>query len=97
MAQRVEPGRSYVVDLPARRQECKDAATPYLEAGLTQYMAWGGLISNECHYAMLLKMAELYYKADAFGPGGMPALLKRLRHDVGALYNGIYRSHRLPG
>jgi len=57
---------------------------------VTQYMAWGAFISDECHYAMLLKMAELYYKADAFGRDGMPALVERLQHDVGVLYNGVY-------
>lgn len=91
MAQRVEAGKSYVAGLPARRQECRNAAIPYLDTGVTQYMAWGGLIVRECHAAMLIKLAESYYKPDAFGPGGMSALLNNLQRDLGALYYGIYQ------
>lgn len=91
MAQRVEAGKSYVASLPARRRECKIAAMSYFDSGVTSTMARGGLIVRHCYAAMLIKMAELYYAPDAFGPGGMPALLDALQRNIGKLYSGMYQ------
>lgn len=91
MAQRVESGKSYVATLPKRRKECQVAAVPYFDSGVTSTMAQGGFIVRQCYAAMLVKMAELYYRPDAFGPGGMPALLDKLQGDIGRLYYGMYQ------
>lgn len=90
MAQREEPGIPYVAGMPARHVECGAAARPYFNSRGTLYPAQGGYILVECHIAMLVKMAELHYRADAFGPDGMPALMDRLLDDLGRLYQGIY-------
>ena len=90
LAERVDPGMSYVASLPERRRECNDAATPYLKSGVPESMAWGEKVLIECYSAMLSKLAALYYRPEAFGPGGMSALLKQLRHDLQLLYQGTY-------
>lgn len=63
---------------------------PYFDSGVTSAMAQGSMIVRQCYAAMLIKMAELYYAPDAFGPGGMPALLDALQHNIGKLYYGMY-------
>lgn len=90
LAQRVGPDTSYANGLPVRRRECGEVAGPYLASGLPDRMAWGERILIECYAAMLIKLADVYYRPKAFGPGGMRALLKRLRHDLELLYTGIY-------
>ena len=90
LAQRAGPEASYAKGLPARRRECIEAAAPYLASGRTDRMAWGERMLIECYAAMLIKLADVYYESKTFGPGGMRALLKRLRHDLELLYTGIY-------
>lgn len=91
LAQRVGSDTSYANSLPVRRRECGEVAAPYLASGLPDRMAWGERILIECHAAMVIKLADVYYRAEAFGPGGMHALVKRLRHDLELLYTGIYQ------
>jgi hypothetical protein len=90
LAQRVERGIPYVAGMPARHAECGAVAQPYLDSPGTGPSVAGGHILIACHMAMLVKMAELHYRADAFGPDGMPALLDRLVDDLGRLYLDIY-------
>jgi len=94
MAQRADAGKSYIASMPARHKECDDAAELYFDAGTTASMAQGGYILTECHAAMLTKLAQLHYKPQAFGSGGMPALIERLPADLGLLYRGIYAPKR---
>ena len=94
MAQRADAGKSYIASMPARHKECDDAAELYFDAGTTASMAQGGYILTECHAAMLTKLAQLHYKPQAFGSGGMPALIERLPADLGRLYRGIYAPKR---
>jgi hypothetical protein len=77
--------------LPKRKRECREITHPYFEAGTTAAMAAGAFIMEECYSAMILKMAELYYQADAFRPGGMPVLLDDLRENLSRLYHGVYQ------
>lgn len=90
LAQRVGPETSYANGLPVRRRECSEVAAPYLASGLPNRMAWGERALIECYAAMLIKLADTYYASKTFGPGGMRALLKRLRHDLELLYTGIH-------
>lgn len=90
MARKSNPDLPYVVSLPDRRKECKAAAMPYLSSPNTLHSVWATLILRECYKAMLIRMAELYYKPDAFGSGGMPALLDRLQRDLEDLYRDVY-------
>jgi hypothetical protein len=91
LAKGANPGMSYVAGLPVRRRECNEAAAPYLKSGLPESMAWGEEILIECYSTMLSKLAALYYRPDAFGPGGMRDLLKQLRRDLELLYRGTYQ------
>jgi hypothetical protein len=91
LAKRVDPGQSYLAGLPARRRECRRAAAPYAEAGTPELGAWGERILIECYAAMLEELAIRYHPPDAFGPGGMRALLRRLRDELALLYAGIYQ------
>jgi hypothetical protein len=89
MAQREEPGLPYVAGMPDRHVECDAFARPYLESPGTGAAFAGGTILTECHAAMLVKLAKLYYRPDAFGSDGMPALADRLLDDLTRLYQGI--------
>ena len=91
LAQRVGPGKSYASSLPLRRRECRETAAPYLASGVPDRMAWGERVLIECYAAMLIKLADVYYESKTFGPGGMRALLNRLRQDLELLYTGIYQ------
>lgn len=91
LAQRDGPEKSYASSLPARRRECMKMAAPYLESGVPDRMVWGERVLIECYAAMLIKLADVYYDAKTFGPGGMRALLKRVRLDLELLYTGIYQ------
>lgn len=89
MAQLEEPGTPYVAGMPDRHVECDAVARPYLNGPGTGAAFAGGTILTDCHIAMLVKMAGLHYRPDAFGPGGMPALADRLLDDLTRLYQGI--------
>ncbi len=91
LAQRVGPEKSYASSLPLHRRECRETAAPYLASGLPDRMAWGERVLIECYAAMLIKLADVYYESKTFGPGGMRALLNRLRQDLELLYTGIYQ------
>lgn len=91
LAQRVGPEKSYPSSLPTRRRECIEAATPYLTSGAPDRMIWGERMLIECYAAMLIKLADIYYDPQTFGPGGMRALLQRLRQHLEQLYTGIYQ------
>lgn len=90
IAQREEPGILYVTGMPDRHVECDEVAQPYLDAPGTGAAFAGGTILMQCHGAMLVKLAELHYRPDAFGPGGMPVLADRLLDELGQLYRGIH-------
>lgn len=90
LAQRVERGIPYVASMPARHVECDAVAEPYLSSPGTGASVAGGRIMTECHIAMLVRTAELHYRADAFGPDGMSALTDRLLADLWLLYRDIY-------
>lgn len=91
IAQRADSKKSYPGGLPVRRRECIEAATPYLTSGAPDRMVWGERMLIECYSAMLIKLADVYYDPKTFGPGGMRALLKRVRRDLEVLYTGIYQ------
>lgn len=90
-ARRIDRDTPYVMSLPKRKRECLEIADRYFDAGTTAEMAEGAFIMKECYSAMILRMAELYYQSDAFGPGGMPTLLDDLRKNLSRLYHGIYQ------
>ncbi|MGH6932280.1 MAG: hypothetical protein ACREEE_07580, partial [Dongiaceae bacterium] len=66
-------------------------ANPYYDGKTTANIAKGEFIMKECYSAMILRMAELYYRSDAFGPGGMPALLNDLMKNLSQFHHGVYQ------
>lgn len=90
-ARRIDRDTPYVMSLPKRKKECLEIADSCYDAGRTAEMAEGAFIMKKCYMAMILKMAELYYRADAFGPGGMPALLDQLVRDLSFFHHGVYQ------
>jgi hypothetical protein len=76
-AQATEPGKDYVDLLPERLTACDELARSYNMSGTTSAMIESKYIMEECLKGMIVKVAELHFDPDAYGPCGIEAFLDK--------------------
>ncbi len=89
-ARRVTAGEEYVEDLPARWAECNETARPYGESQALKQQIQLRQIRMVCLQMMLLKLGDLYYHPEAFGPEGLTRRVQRLRIRLYAFLKDMY-------
>lgn len=89
-AKHVAAGEEYVESLPARWAECNETARPYGQSATLKHQIQFRQIRMVCLQMMLLKLGDLYYHPEAFGPEGLTRRFRRLRIQLYAFLEDMY-------